>query len=397
MPDDATIERLKAEVRRRFGAAAGDVSVVHAPYRICPLGAHIDHQLGRVSAMALDRGVLLAYAPSPGREVRLNSLVFPGEVRFSIDDVPPPETGGWGNYARGAVLALRQTHRLRRGMVGVTDGRLGEGGLSSSAAVGLAYLLALEDVNELALSERENIVLDQYIENRYLGLNNGILDQAAILLSQRDHLTVVDCATVEHDRIPRPSSMPDFRVLVAFSGLQKALVGTDYNRRVSECAEAATELLAAAGRSGVAPILRNVRPEEYERHKGRLTGPAARRAAHFFSEMERVDHGVAAWRNGDLTTFGRLVTASGRSSIDNYECGAPPLIALYEILIEIGSVWGARFSGAGFRGCCIALVAPGRAERAAAEVRETYARRHAELAAKAPILVCRSDDGARRL
>jgi galactokinase len=121
----------------------------------------------------------------------------------------------------------------------------------------------------------------------------------------------------------------------------------------------------------------------------------AKRAAHFFSERRRVAQGVAAWQAGDLTGFGRLMTESGRSSIENYECGSPPLVALFEILVETPGVYGARFSGAGFRGCCVALVAIDKAAEAADWVARKYAERQPELAVDASVLLCDSDDGAR--
>ena len=109
-------------------------------------------------------------------------------------------------------------------------------------------------------------------------------------------------------------------------------------------------LLEAAGRSDCAPLLGNVTHEEYAAYRFRLWGPPALRARHFFSESKRVRMGVDAWRRGDLETFGRLMAESGRSSIENYECGSRPLIDLYNILIHTEGVYGARFSGAGFRG-----------------------------------------------
>jgi galacturonokinase len=395
LADDAAA--LRNELAARQGVPPNTVRVVRSPYRICPLGAHIDHQLGRVTAMALDRGVLLAYAPLPAPEVRLTSRDFPGEVAFRYDDVPDRIPGDWGNFPRGAVCALQRSHSLTRGLVGRTQGSIAEGGLSSSAAVGVAYLLALEDVNGLPVTPADNIRLDQYIENEYLGLRNGILDQSAILLSRRGHLTVVDCATVQHELVPRPAALPPFAVLIAGSGLRQTLVSTDYNRRVAECAEAARVLLAAAGRPSAEPLLGNVSAAEYAAHRDRLSGPAARRAQHFFSEMDRVDRGVDAWRRGDLAELGRLITASGESSIRHYECGAPPLVDLYHVLIETPGVLGARFSGAGFRGCCLALAAPQLAERAAARVQEAYAQRYPELASRAEVLISEPDDGAQVL
>ena len=193
MGQDNTLARLRHEMQALHGVPAERVRFVRAPYRVCPLGAHIDHQLGTVTAMAIDRGVLLAFAPSESAEVRLTSLAYPGEVRFSLGQVPPKQPGDWGNYARGAALALGQTRELACGLVGITSGDLAEMGLSSSASVGLACLLALEAVNGLELGAAENIRLDQAIENQYLGLNNGILDQTAILLSRQGCLTVIDC------------------------------------------------------------------------------------------------------------------------------------------------------------------------------------------------------------
>jgi len=305
MRDLELAESLRERMRSLYGVDAPRVHFVRSPYRICPLGAHIDHQLGTVTAMAIDRGVLLAHAPSGSQEVRLSSTDYPGDVRFELDAIPPKRTNNWGNYARGAAVALGQKHALRQGIVGVIHGELGEMGLSSSASVGLAYLLALEAANGIEVTPDDNIRFDQSIENDYLGLNNGILDQSAILLSRRDHLTVIDCrAFAERNEsapakraaalppgvslLPQSPSMPEFGIVIAESGLTKSIVSTDYNRRVAECIEAARILLAKAGRQGAPERLGMVSPQEYDSHRGSLTGAPAKRAEHFFGEMRRV-------------------------------------------------------------------------------------------------------------
>jgi galacturonokinase len=397
MPDLQSIKRLVDQVARHYGVDRTTVRAIFAPYRVCPLGAHIDHQSGPVTAMALDRGVLLAYAPLATPEARMRSFDYPGEVRFPFARVPDVRPGDWGNYVRGAVRALQQHHRLDTGLVGVTQGSVAEGGLSSSAAVGVAYLLALEDVNRLRIAPEENILLDQAIENTYLGLRNGVLDQSAILLSRRGHLTRIDCATLQYELVPPAATLSPPAILIACSGLRQALISTDYNRRVAECAEAARTLLEAAGHAGDPPLLGLVSDDEYTTYRDRLSGPPARRATHFFSERERVGHGVDAWRRGDLREFGRLITASGDSSIRNYQCGAPPLVDLYQLLVEADGVYGARFSGAGFRGCCLALVDPQQAAAVAADVAAAYGRRYPDLASQAQMMLCQSDDGARRV
>ena len=277
--ESTTVDAVRRKAASRFDLPEETIRVVVAPYRVCPLGAHIDHQLGPVTAMAIDRAVHLAVSSASGPEVHLSSLVFPGDVQFSLADVPDRQAGDWGNYVRGAVRALSERHRLERGIVGLTAGTLAEGGLSSSAAFGVACLLALEEVNGLKVSPGENILLDQKIENDYLGLRNGILDPAAILLSRRGQLAQIDCRTQQHELIAAGGKMPPFTILLAFSGLTKSLVTTDYNRRVGECAAAARTLLDAAGRTQDPPLLGNVRLEEYAEQKIRLNGAAARRRA----------------------------------------------------------------------------------------------------------------------
>ncbi len=389
-----TIKQLRSLVVQHFGVPIDQVAVVRAPYRICPLGAHIDHQLGTVTAMALDQAVHVAFAPSGSGEVVLNSMDFPGEIRFSIDHVPPARRGDWGNYARGAVQALQQRCHLRTGICGVTAGRMDGGGLSSSAAIGVALLLALQHANSLKVSPEENIDLDQRIENDYLGLRNGILDQAAIMLSRCDQLTWIDCLTRDSRLLPPPENAQGFEILIVFSGLKQTLVATDYNQRVQECSTAAEKLLAAAGRPDAPRMLRSVTPEQYDACKHVLRGAEARRAKHFFDEMDRVQQGLKAWDDGDWHRFGQLINQSGVSSIDNYQCGCPPLIDLYQILRDTPGVLGARFSGAGFRGCCVALVETHSGESAAESILARYRQQHPDLADAAYSLVCQTADGA---
>lgn len=394
MLDQDWLAALRRQVAERYGVPQAAVRVARAPYRICPLGAHIDHQLGIVTAMAIDRAVHVAFAAWPAPEVRISSRDFPGEVRFDLSRIPDRAGGDWGDYARGAARALGKGRELRTGICGITAGRLDGGGLSSSAAISVALLLALEHANLLNVSPEENIDLALAVENDYLGLRIGVLDQAAILLSRQGQLTWLDCLSREHRRLEAVGGPPPFSILVAFSGLKQALVATDYNRRVEECASAAATLLQAAGRPAAPAILRSVSPEEYAQHRGLLRSAPARRAAHFFGEMARVQAGIEAWQSGDLVRFGQLVTESGRSSVDNYECGCPPLVDLYQALIAAPGVFGARFSGAGFRGCCVALVDPRTADEAAAAVESQYRRRQPQLAEGAYTLICASGDGA---
>jgi galactokinase len=399
LPEEEQVARLRARLLQRPDVDAEHIVVVRAPLRISPLGAHIDHQLGIVTGMTIDRYILLAFVPTDDGRVELESLDFGQPTRFSLDAVPPSVKGEWGNYARGAVLALQQRHGLRRGLIGVVGGSMPIGGLSSSAAVTVAYLLALEAANDLIVDERENVEHCRYTENRYIGLNNGILDQSVILYSRHDQLTRIDCATVEVDNVPTALSPADlhvrFAVLAVYSGVTHALTGTDYNSRVAQCRDAAATLLARGGQTQPEDVrLRHVAPELFAEHGHTLDAPLAKRARHFFGEMARVEQGVAAWQRGDLAEMGRLVTASGESSIKWYECGSPQLVTLYEILAQTPGVLGTRFSGAGFRGNCLALIDPAHFSAIAEAVHRAYPMAHPEIADEYSIHLCRPDGRA---
>ncbi len=395
-PEAEQIDKLTSYLQHNYSVEPAAIQVVRAPLRICPLGAHIDHQLGLVTGMTLNQSILMAFAPAPNGSVQIDSLNFAPPVSFSLNQVPPHRPREWGNYIRGAVLALQQQYQIEQGIIGVIGGDMPVGGLSSSAAVTIAYLLALEAVNGLSVSPETNVALVRYTENRYIGLNNGILDQSVILFSQAGCLTTIDCQSVQIDKIPTPLQTEDFDILVVYSGVTEALVGTDYNNRVAECQAAARQLLEFAGQPlDAPPRLRHVAPEIFQAEGHRLPALLRKRAAHYFGEMERVDWGLLAWRSGQLPRFGQLMTESGQSSITNYQCGSPQLITLYQILRDTPGVYGARFSGAGFRGNCIALIDPSARETVAEAVHRHYPAAHPGEAGRYSIHFCRPDGYAR--
>jgi galactokinase len=192
--------------------------------------------------------------------------------------------------------------------------------------------------------------------------------------------------------------MPPFEIAIVHSGISTPLICTDYNRRVGECREAARHLLELAGR----PLpgrseakLRDVPAAVHREHREKLPEPLRRRADHFFSEMERVDQGIAAWARGDLSDFGERMSASGESSIRNYECGCPELITIYEALRAAPGVAGARFSGAGYRGACVAIIDPARRDDVAGAIHRAYPAAHPRFKDLYQIYFRRTGDGAR--
>ncbi len=349
-----------------------------------------------MTALAVDRSLDLHFKPRDDGKISVYSTGFSGRETFHMDDVPGPVPGHWGAYLRGAVSVLRQEHHLEVGIEGVVDASMPTGGLSSSAAVCTAYLTALADVNGITLEPMELVRAAHRIEREYIGIQNGILDYSANVLSRKDSLLVLDCDTEEYELIPRPDTMEPFTFLLVYSGVTKSLVSTGYNNRVNECQAAAWYVQEAAG-AELAPLketcLRDVDPELYRRYEHQIPGRFRRRAEHFFSESNRVRRGVDAWRSGDVELFGRLMNESGQSSVENYECGSPELVSLFEILKTTPGVYGSRFSGAGFRGFCIALADPSRVEEIEARVRDEYPKRHPELSDALELYTCDTDNG----
>lgn len=394
-PQPERVDALLTNLRKHFVGDPATIRVVRVPLRISPLGAHIDHQLGRVTGMAVDRSILFAFAPTTDGQIHVHSLDFERPTSFALDAIPAFVKGDWGNYVRGAATALRKIHGIERGLIGVLGGDMPIGGLSSSAAVTIAYLLGLESVNGLAIPPEENIALVTHTEHDYIGLKNGILDQTSILFSRSNHLTVIDCDTVQIDRTPGNIAPETYAILAVYSGVAQSLVGSDYNNRVNECQRAAKDLLEMAGLSASSnPRLRHVDPQLFETYGAQLDLPLRKRATHYFTEMARVAEGEEAWRAGDLQRFGELVAASGESSIVNYESGCPQLISLYEILRNTPGVYGVRFSGAGFRGSCLALVDPKRSEAIADVVHARYPQAHPDIAERYSVHLCLPADGA---
>lgn len=361
--------------------------VIFSPYRICPLGAHIDHQLGVVLGTALkDMGIYFTWKENGSGNVRLVSANYKQGAGFPLGGIPLRKEGYWSDYAKGAVYVLKREWGVSRGIDGVVRANFPGGGLASSAAVSIAYLLALEKANQITASPEKNIKLVRDIENDYIGLKSGILDQSMILLSESipNSMVFLDSKTLQH-RVIVPERKVDFEVAVVYSGVGQAITMTDYNKRVAECREAAGSLLEKGGarlprrktaRNDNEYMLRDVPREVFEQYGKKLPSNLRKRATHFFTETARVKKGAALWKKGDMEGFGKLVTESGKSSIVNYECGSPPLIEIYELLNSIKGVYGARFSGAGFRGSCIGFIEPSTDVRCS--IKEALKKRYAE-------------------
>ena len=371
-------------------------AVTFCPYRIAPLGAHIDHQLGAINGFAIDKGIHITYAKKESGICEIRSLQFPKRAQFHVRDIPDTKVGDWADHCRAAAKMLGERYPLQYGISAVIEGTLPIGGLSSSASVIIAFMSALAKVNEIVLDPWDTIMSAKKAENEYVGVNCGKLDQSCEVLCKKDQLLYLDCLDDSYQLISKPANMKPFKFIVFFSGLERSLANSAYNLRQDECKTAAYDLLAYAGLEYGKfkdTVLRSVPRDVFESYKDRLPEPFRKRAQHFFTEYERAQKGVEAWKAGDIEKYGRLVFESGRSSIDNYECGCPELITLYEIMSRTDGIYGGRFSGAGFKGCCMSIVDPSYTDQIIEKVTKEYLAVYPALEGKYMAAVCDSADG----
>lgn len=376
-----------------YGRDASGLSF--SPYRICPIGAHSDHNLGKITGFAIDAGIHIAFSPKHNGVIEMTSLQFPKRAQWHIKEVGVM-VNDWADYLRGATWALSKKYPLSYGLCGVIEGSMPIGGLSSSAAVILSFLHALCNVNNIKLGDQELIDIAFDAEKNYVGVNVGTLDQSCEVLSRKDHLLYLDCKDNQYELIPTSPTMKPYKFAIFFSGLEHSLAGSKYNMRVDELRAGVYALQAFSGMDYGKFNQANARDlsfDIYQTYKNRLPAPWQKRCEHWFTEFIRVEAGAEAWRRGDLEEYGKLSFQSGWSSIHNWESGAPEQIKLYEIMTETDGIYGGRFSGAGFKGCCIALINPDKAGTIAEKVEKEYLTAFPEMKGKYCFYQCESADG----
>lgn len=376
------------------------VDIAFCPYRICPIGAHSDHNFGKITGLAIDKGIHIAYNPKHNGVIEMTSLQFDKRAQWHIASTPKVKENDWADYLRGATIALAQNHPLSVGLSGVIEGSLPIGGLSSSASVIIAFLSALCEVNDLHLSQSELIMTALKAENEYVGVSCGKLDQSCEVYSKKDHLLYLDTLDDSFELIPQNPAMKPYEIVIFFSGVERTLAGSRFNMRVDEAKSAAYALKAFSGMEYgkfSETHLREVPVEVYQQYKDKLPENWRKRAEHWYTEFDRVQKGAEAWRKGDIEEYGRLSFESGISSIYNWETGSPELKRLYEIMTQTEGIYGGRFSGAGFKGCCMALIDPSFEQSVIQKVTEEYLKSFPQFSGKYSVHICHSADGVKVL
>ncbi len=374
------------------------IDVAFTPYRVCPIGAHSDHNLGKITGFAIDKGIYVAYGPKENGIVEVRSCQFLKRAQWHVLEVPSQKENDWADHLRGATLALNTRYPLRRGICAVINGELPIGGLSSSAAVIITFLKALSSINGICLGAEEMISIAKEAENKYVGVSCGTLDQSCEVYCKKDQLLYLDTKDGSFELLPKPASIPPFRIAIFFSGLERTLATSKFNMRVDEARSAAYALKALSGMEYgkfEETNLRDIPYETYLEYKDKLPSNWAKRAEHWYTEFQRVEKAAEAWRKGDLVAFGKLSFESGWSSIHNWETGSPELIKLYDIMTHTKGIYGGRFSGAGFKGCCMAIINPDYEQEILDKVEKEYLEAFPELKGKYSACICDTADGVK--
>jgi len=365
---------------------------VISPGRVNLLGEHVDYNQGPVLPIAIDRYVRLAACPREDDLVIIESLDLKESVQFRLADLDNrvnaagQPLAGWALYPAGVAWALRQSGMEVRGLEAVIASDLPIGaGLSSSAALELAFALAWQSAAGWQLGRMQMALLCQRAENAYAGVNCGLMDQFACAHGVARHALYFDTRSLQWQPLPMP---PDTVVVIADSDMRRQLVASGYNQRRLECEEAARVLRAYI--PGI-QSLRDVSISQFKELESHLGADVRKRARHVVEEIERVQQACFCLAQDDARGFGKLMAAGHASLRDLFEVSLPELDGLVEAALSIEGCFGARLTGAGFGGCTVNLVQKQAAERFSGELSRRYQK---DFGRQAQIYLCQPSRGA---
>jgi len=363
------VARLTEALEAAFGPGKPP-RVFRAPGRVNLIGEHTDYNDGFVLPMAVGRHIWLAAREDSARHLRLFSVDFGQEALFDLGCLERDPARPWGNYVAGVAWAFAQAGLPVRGLEAALTGNVPIGsGLSSSAALETASAVALEALSGLDVPPVRRALLCQKAEAEFVGVQCGIMDQFVSSLAQEGHALLLDCRSLEYKRVRVPERAA---VVIADTGVRRALATSAYNERRRQCEEGVR--LLRRHLPGIR-ALRDVPWEALERWRGDLPEAVYRRCAHVVQENARVLAAVDALHAGDLETMGRLMDASHASLRDLYEVSCPELDLMVQLARSLPGCFGSRLTGAGFGGCTVSLVATERAEAFAQDLAAAYAAR----------------------
>ncbi|XSG74117.1 galactokinase [Herpetosiphon llansteffanensis] len=342
---------------------------VRSPGRVNLIGEHTDYNAGFVMPLALERGTTFQVQPRADQQLIVHALRFNAHDQADLANLAAGTHGDWRDYVRGTAQALLDAGYQLQGAEISIDGDLPlSGGLSSSASLEVGLAFSLLHAQGITIAPTELAKIAQRAEIEYAHVNCGIMDQLSIAAGVAGHATLIDCRSLDIEAVPIPAEVA---VLVIDSNVPRTLAGSAYNQRRTECEQAVAIL------QQLDPSIQDLRDVSSD-----LLAQAAaqnlfndviyRRARHVVSENERVHKAATAFRAGDFGSVGALMNESHWSLRDDYEVSGPELDKLTALLRAMPGVWGARLTGAGFGGCCVALVEASQVDAVIASLGPAY-------------------------
>jgi len=349
---------MKEIILKKFEEVFGDaegVKVFFAPGRVNLIGEHTDYNAGHVFPCALTIGTYAVARVRNDRTLQFYSMNFEqlGVFESSLDDLKYSKEANWTNYPKGVMWAFEERgFKIPLGMDILLCGTIPDGsGLSSSASVEVLTGAVLREFFGFEVSNQDLALIGQFSENKFNGVNCGIMDQFAIAMGKKDHAIFLDTADLSYTYAP--VKLEGAKIVIACSNKKRGLGDSKYNERRSECETALAELQTVVDVSG----LGNLTEEQFETYKSAIKDEVrVRRAKHAVYENQRTLKAVAALEANDITQFGQLMKESHISLRDDYEVTGIELDTLVEEAWKVEGVIGSRMTGAGFGGCTVSIV-----------------------------------------
>ena len=341
-------EPVLAKFKELFGDE-GEIGVYFAPGRVNMIGEHTDYNGGHVFPCALTIGTYGVARKRDDKKLRFYSMNFEnlGVLESSVEGLKPEKEADWTNYPKGVMCM-----KVESGMDLVLFGNIPNGsGLSSSASVEVLTGFILRDMFGFDVTNQDLALIGQYSENKFNGVNCGIMDQFAIAMGKAGHAIFLDTATLKYEYAP--IRLENAKIVISCSNKKRGLGDSKYNERRSECETALAELQKVVKINALGDLTE----AQFEQYQDAITSPVCqKRAKHAVYENQRTIKAVEALQNNDVALFGKLMNDSHVSLRDDYEVTGIELDTLVEEAWKIDGVIGSRMTGAGFGGCTVSIV-----------------------------------------
>lgn len=385
-------KQLTAKFGEIFGTD-GEIRTYFAPGRVNMIGEHTDYNGGHVFPCALTIGTYGVVRKREDNKLRFYSMNFEqlGVIESSLDDLRPDPAADWTNYPKGVIWAFGEKGmKLTQGMDLLLFGNIPNGsGLSSSASVEVLTGYILKDFYGCDVTNQDIALIGQFSENKFNGVNCGIMDQFAIAMGKKGHAIFLDTATLEYTYAP--IELRDAKIVISCSNKKRGLGDSKYNERRAECEKALEELQQYVGINSLGDLTE----EEFEKYKSAIKDEdRVKRARHAVYENQRTVKAVEALKSNNLELFGKLMNESHVSLRDDYEVTGIELDTLAEEAWKVDGVIGSRMTGAGFGGCSVSIVKNDAVDTFIEQVGKAY---EAKIGYAADFYVVEIGDGPSRL